>query len=307
MAITVLATFVFLASYQSTKYFGDFPTDPAVIRQQLIDEGAVSGLPPEELDRILDEMVASQVENNRRMMDEQLVRQSAYAFPQSLLTVLGNVSFAVFALILMTTLTIGDEFSWGTIRGSLLASSRRSSFLLTRFVTLAGAGVLLLAILALLGLLLPFVVRALDPTLPAGAPVDGGGFALLLLSLFVIELTVIAFATLATLIVRSGGLTLVLVLVYVAIETAIQGLLFRIPDFQPDGDLEWVPKLLPVRAIAALLHDAAAVAGAVPQYIGEVVNRDVGLVSLPLGALAAWAAAFTVLAFWRFERMDIAE
>ena len=48
-----------------------------------------------------------------------------FAFPQSVLTLLGSTGIGLLALVYLAVATVGDEFGWSTIRLSLLASSDR--------------------------------------------------------------------------------------------------------------------------------------------------------------------------------------
>jgi ABC-type transport system involved in multi-copper enzyme maturation permease subunit len=306
LAIPVLASFFFLAGYQSS--VGYMPTfDEQSYRHELIDMGAVQGVPPEEAEQMLDEMVESERVNMQEMRRQMESVWATFAFPQSLLTVLANSTILFFAMILLTATTIGDEFNWGTIRTTLLASGDRRRVLLVRLAALTFVAGLLLAFLLLLGLLLPLVLLAFGATLPTPPPVNPLGLGVLILGDLLVAIAMIGFAALATLMVRSGSLTLVVALVYVAIEAALLGALLQFEPFREDGSLEWLPKLLPVRSIVELLGSASHAAGVVERFPGDVVSRDLGAVWVPLGTVAAWGAAFIALAFRRFRRMDIVE
>ncbi len=307
LAVPLLGAFLFVAGFRSTLAGLVPPFDAQSYRQELIDEGAVQGASPDEAGQMLDQLVESQREQMVQIRAQQELGLSRYAFPQSLLTILGNASFLFLALILLAATTIGDEFSWGTIRTSLLASGDRPRLLAVRMAMLAGAAAVMFALLLLLGTILPIVMAATSAPSAAPPGLDPGGFLVLLAGEVGIAATVIAFATFATVLVRSGGLTLVAALVYVAIEGAILALLLRFPDFQPGGASEWVIKTLPVRGIVAFIDSAGGAAGVLPGFPGEVVNRDLGAVWLPLGAILAWGVLFLALAFRRFLRMDIVE
>jgi hypothetical protein len=305
LAIPLLAAFFFLAGYQSVAVVPPF--DEQAYRQQIIDEGGLQGVPPDQLEAILSQMV----ESERVTVDQQVAQadqaRSTYAFPQSLLKVLGNSGFVFFALILLTATTIGDDFSWGTIRTSLLASSDRRRLLAVRLGALVSTAAVLLTSLVLLGTLLPALLTILGEPPPAPPGLDAAGFAVLVASDLLVSVAVVGFAALATLLVRSGSLTLVLALVYVAVETATLALLLRFPALQAGGGLEWTLNLFPVRAIVSLLDTANRAAGAIPFNPGEVVVRDLGAARLPFATVLVLAAVFTSLAFRRFGRMDIVE
>jgi ABC-type transport system involved in multi-copper enzyme maturation permease subunit len=306
IAVPVVAAFFYMVGYSGSGG-GLIPFDEAAYRQQLIDEGAVTGLPPDEAEQQLQQMVASE----RSGYDEQArsirATQSTYAFPQSLLLLLGFATFAFLAIILITATTIGDEFGWGTIRTSLIASSNRRRFFLGRFVTLASVAVVLLTALLLLGVVLPGVLAVTGNGPPAAPPIDAAWLAVLVLADLVISITLISFAMMATFLVRSGGLALVAALIYVAIEGAVLAALTRIEAFQDAGSLRWILNLLPFRATVTILDKLAVAAGRVEVYPGSNGPSDPGAAWLPLAALAVWGAVFLAIAFWRFRRMDIVE
>lgn len=310
LAVPLLGAFIFMASYRSTAAGLVPPFDAQAeqaYRQELIDEGAVLGASPADTKQILDQMVDEQRVQMEQIRSQQELGLSRYAFPQSLLTMLGNVSFLFLGLILLAATTIGDEFSWGTIRTSLIASGDRPRLLLVRMSMLAGAAVVMLVLLLLLGVILPVILTATGASIPAPPDLNPGAFVVLLAGEVAIAATVIAFATFATVLVRSGSLTLVVALAYIAIEGATLAVLLRFTQFQPGGASEWVLKALPVRGIVAFLGAANGAAGVVPGFQGEDVVRDLGEAWLPLVAILVWGALFLALAFRRFGRMDIVE
>ena len=116
----------------------------------------------------------------------------------------------------------------------------------------------------------------------------------------------IAVGIVLSVLVRSGRLTLVVMLVYVFVEAATLALLLRFDAFQNDGPLEWLLDAFPVRGIATLLEVARSAAAGLPRYEGEVI-RDLGQVTVPMVALVFWGPLFGAIAVRRFARMDIAE
>jgi ABC-type transport system involved in multi-copper enzyme maturation, permease component len=304
IAVPLLVAFFFVAGYSSIGQ-GPPPFDAEATRARLISDGYVTGLSPEEAEPLLVDAIASERANVEQMRAQTELVRSRYAFPESLVTVLGSSSFLFFALILLTATSLGDEFSWGTIRTTLLASSHRSRLLAVRLAAMAGIAVVLVASMLLVGLVLPAVLTgALPPSTP---PFDAGALAVLALGDLEAGLVVIGFAAMATLLVRSGSLTLVVMLVYVVVEVAILALLLRFDVFKTNGAAEWVLNVLPVRGIATLTDTAARAAGGLGNYPGEEVVRDLGVAAVPLVALAVWAALFLAIAFRRFTRMDIVE
>lgn len=307
VAVPVVVAFFYLAGFRGSDA-GIIPFDEAAFRQQMIDEGSLNGLPPDQLAEQLQQMVDNERAGYQQMIDQIRRTQSTYAFPQSFIVVLGFATFAFLALILITATTIGDEFGWGTIRTSLLASSDRRRFLAARVLSLIGVAVVLFAALLLLGVVLPGVLAVTGSNPPQAPPVDLRWLAVLVLADLVISITLIGFATMATVLVRSGSLALVAALVYVAVEGVLLSLLSRFEAFQDAGTLHWVLNLFPFRAIVTILDKLAVAAGRIEiSPFGSNGPSDPGAAWLPLAALAVWGAMFLAIAFQRFRRMDIVE
>jgi ABC-type transport system involved in multi-copper enzyme maturation permease subunit len=306
IAVPVIIAFFYLAGFRNaTSYMPTF--DEQAARQQLIDEGGLNGLPPDQIDQQLNQIIDSERADYEQQLAQFRITQSGFAFPQSLLIVLGSATYAFLALILLTATTIGDEFSWGTIRTMLLASSDRRRLLLGRLMALGAVAGFVFASTLLLGFVLPGVLALTGSVLPPAPPVDLGWLAVLVVADLVISVTVISFAAMATLMVRSGGLTLVVALAYVAIEGAANALLLRFEPFQDKGSLQWVLNVLPFRATVTVLDKLAGGAGRVEPYPGAFGPPDPGAAWLPLAALVVWGALFMAIAFRRFGRMDIVE
>jgi hypothetical protein len=163
------------------------------------------------------------------------------------------------------------------------------------------------AALLALGAVLPFLANALGAHLPATANLDGGAFAVLVAGLLVVAILVAAFAALATLLVRSGGLALVAALVYVIVEAAVLTVLVQIPPLRAGEGLDWIPNVFPVRGAVTFVGSAMNAAGRVPSFPGEVLDRSIAAAWVPLVALSIWAVVALILAFRRFGQMDIVE
>lgn len=315
LAVPLLAAFFFMTSYSSIVPRLTF--DEQTVRQEFIDQGVLL-VPPDQAENA-EALLTQMIDQRRADAGQEQARVEAlrarFAFPQSLLTVLTSAPYVFFAMILLTATMIGDDFSWGTVRTSLIASSDRRRLLLVRFGFLTVVATVLVAILIVLGIALPTLLAATGTSLPAAPALDAGGFMVLLIAEVLVAVAVIGFAALATLLVRSGGLTLVVALVYVAIEGAINALLLRFEAFQPagtfgrqtDGPDAWVLNLFPVRGTLTLLDRANQAAGALPSFPGQVVLRDLEAVRLPFTSVLVVAAIVTALAFRRFSRMDIVE
>ena len=307
IAVPLLAAFFFLSGYASI-WEGPPPFDAAEVRARIIAEGYyLEGVPPEEVEAVLAQAIESERVNTEMQLADLERTRSGYAFPESLVTVFGSSMVILFALILLTATTIGDEFSWGTIRTTLIASSHRRRLLLVRLAAMALIAVLLLVSLLFLGLILPFVLSAAGARLPTPGPIDAGALGVLILGQLVAGLAVIAFAAMATLLVRSGSLTLVVLLVYVLIEAAILAVLLQFEGFRDNGPSAWILDAFPVRGMGTMAQAATRAASGLPGYPGEVVVRNLGAAALPLLSLSIWTCLFAGIALRRFRRMDIAE
>jgi ABC-type transport system involved in multi-copper enzyme maturation permease subunit len=178
--------------------------------------------------------------------------------------------------------------------------------LAVRFAALVAIAIGILGVLLLLGATLPIVLGLAGAQLPPAPPVNLGALAVLVVGMLEASMVVIAFAAMATLLVRSGGLTLVVMLVYVVVEAAILGLLLQFDAFKHDGPMEWLLNAFPVRGLATLTEVASRAAAGIPRYEGEVI-RNLGDATVPMVALLIWGTLFGAIAFRRFARMDIAE
>lgn len=304
IAVPLLVAFFFFATFASV---GDVPPpfDAEAVRARILAENFSGDFPPEELAQLLDDAVAQERFYFEQSRQQVITARSSYAFPQSLVTVLGTGSFMFFALILLTATTIGDDFGWATIRTTLLASSHRVRLLAVRFAALVAIAIGILGVLLLLGATLPIVLGLAGAQLPPATPVNIGALAVLVVGMLEASLVVIAFAAMATLLVRSGSLTLVVMLVYVVVEAAILALLLQFDAFKQDGPMAWLLDAFPVRGLATLTDIASRAAAGIPRYEGEVI-RNLGDATVPMVALLIWGALFGAIAFRRFARMDIA-
>ena len=306
VAVPLLAAFIFVAGYASL-YDPGPAFDPEATRARVIAEGYLEGVPPEDFETILADIIESERVSHEQSIEQLAISRAKFAFPQSLVTLLGSGTFVFFALILLTATSIGDEFGWGTIRTSLVASSHRLRMLSVRLLALALVASVMFALLLLLGAILPVLLAIAGAPLPSGSPIDAGALLVLLVGQLLISTMVVAFAALVTLIVRSGSLTLVAVLVYFLVETAAIGLLMRFPAFQYDGANAWLLDAFPVRAIFTLSDVASRAAAGLPTYVGEAIVRDLSAARVPFVAMLVMVGLFATLAFRRFSRMDIVE
>lgn len=305
-AVPLLAAFVFLASFSS---LGPRPPefDPAAVRADLIAQGYTIGLPPEEAEQALDDAVESERFPTDQMRQQHDLYLANFSFPRSIVSLLGSATFLLFALVLLVATTIGDEFGWGTIRTTLLASSHRARLLSVRLAVILAIALGLIGALILLGAILPLILAITGAESVPGPDLNLGALGVLVVGILEAALLIVAFAAMATLLVRSGSLTLVVMLVYVAVEAVILTVLLRFPVFQDQGALAWVIDAFPVRGISRLLDGAGHVASALPRFAEDAVQTDLGFANVPLVALLIWAGVFLAIAYRRFTRMDIVE
>lgn len=293
------------------------PFDEAAFRQEMIDSGYVVGMPPEDAEALLAETVTSQRQMIEQQEEQARLTRAGFAFPRSLSTALGTGVFMLIGLVLLTATTIGDEFGWGTIRTSLLASTNRRRFLLVRLGAVVVASLLILALTLLVGAVVPLVLNIPANKLPATMPAfDSGALLVLLLGEAIAGLAVIALAAAVTVLFRSGALALLAVLVWVAVEAAVLTLLSRFPEIagtfsnegvHSPGPLAWVLEVFPLRGITTLIQTLGRAASGLPSYVGEPISRDIGIVAVPIASFAVLATVFAAVAFRRFQRMDIVE
>lgn len=306
LAVPLLVALPFVLGYNSI--YDQPPFDEAAYRQELLDGGFGIGLSPEELEPLLQDAIRSQREMIDQINAQTTLIRAGYAFPYSLVTILGNGTLVLLALILLTATTIGDEFGWATIRTTFLASSNRVRFLAVRLGAMALAGLLIFGLLLVLGVVLPLLLSIPPSKLPPQLPAfDAGAFLVLVGGEVLAALAVIAFAALIALLFRNGAVTFVAAVIWVAVEAAILTLLFRFPNFAPGGSEAWVLEAFPLRGLTTLLGTAGRAASGLPGYPGEPVVRDLGLVPVPLISFAVIAIVLAAAASRRIRRMDIVE
>jgi hypothetical protein len=234
-------------------------------------------LPPDVVDQI------------RAQARQELLR---YAFPLSIGTVVQTAQVLVLALVAYLAAAVtGAEFAYGTIRTSLVAHADRRGFLRVRLAALAVAALLLVALLVVLGVLLPLTAALLGTNLPVVADPDIGVPAGMVGVMFLAACFVIGLTTLWAVLVRNAAIALVLTIAYVLIEGAVVGIIVRVAGEQ--SVVRWLP---PVADVQVLFNRAAGSSIAAP--ISTPLAIAVGIAWV----LALWAAAVRVLA-----RADIRE
>ena len=314
-AIPLLAGVITILGFNSIYEFPTF--DETQFRQELIYGGYTAGLPRAEAEALLEEAIRSQREMYAQQEEQVKLSRAAYTFPRSLSLVLGTGVFMLLGLVLLTATTIGDEFGWGTIRTSLLASTNRRRFLLVRLGALMVATSVILGLLLVVGAIVPILLSVPAAKLPTTMPAyDAGALLVMLAGEAIAAAAVIGFAATVTLLLRSGALALLATLVWVAVEAAILTLLSRFPEIagtysnegvHTPGPLAWVMEVFPLRGITTLLQRTGQAASGLPSYPGEQISRDMSMVAVPIISFTVLAVVFAAVSFRRFQRMDIVE
>lgn len=228
--------------------------------------------------------------------------RAGYAFPHSLLAMFSNAPWLLLVAFFLTSMTIGLEYGWGTIRTSLLASPDRTRLLASRLVVIAVIAIAMLASFLVLAVVLPGVLAVTGnavPPSPDVTPIEvAGGLAACLVAIgFVLSL-----AALLAIATRNPALPFLIAIVYFIVE----GIVANFSQWR-DLHLELVSGSLPIASVGALLTDSINPAryGLVPIEVNpNVVDRPL---LLSFAVVAGWAIAFFVLAAAVLRRSDIRE
>jgi len=308
IAVCVLSALTFLAAYRSEAADPVFP-DAAQIRQEAVDFGFFEGTPGE-IEAQIAQMVQDQLAQYDTQRQDWEVQQrfslQKYAFPQSLFTLLGSAIAPILALVLISSLAVGDEFRFGTIRTSLLAAGDRRRFLGARLVSLLAMTVGLFVALVLVGSLLGLGLGLVGADLGVSTvTIDAASAVAWLGAELLTAMVLIALATALTVLLRSGALPLLLILIGVLVELFVANL----PVFAPNELLAGVPQAFLVRSIRTLIGDvgldthalALSEAGEQPFQAFEVPMFGVAAI------IAAWGLLFVLIADRRLRTMDVVE
>lgn len=313
IAVIVIGGLSFLAGYRSDASDPTWlTTDAAQVRKEILGytdfEG--QGMTQAEIDAQIDQMVVEQIASNQQQLVEweaqQRITLQKYAFPQSLFTVLGSGIIPLVALVLISSLAVGDEFRFGTIRTSLLAASDRRKFLAARFVSLTALTVGLFVALLLLATILGLGLAVIGADLGSNTMTVGAASAVVWLGAQILTtMVVIALATALTVLLRSGALPLLLILVGGLVEVFIA----HLPIFAPNEFLSGVPQVFltqNIRTLSAVLaQDTRAIA---LSEQGELPYMAFAMPMVGVAAIiAAYGVVFLVLADRRLRTMDVVE
>lgn len=219
--------------------------------------------------------------------DQMAIELPAFAFPASLLKLIGNLGPpALLAIYLAVALTAG-EFEWGTVRTLHLTTSRGRT-LAMRFLVIVGLlGIALLLALAL-GAVLPFLMSVEGVPLQSSAVATPDLLAQILLRCAIV-LPFAAVPALLAVLTRSMSLAFLLTVLLLAADVALAS-----TPFWATSAIPWLPAITITGSINRLLSPGSDIARIVPA-------------GLSIAALLAWGTLPMLLAIARFRRLDINE
>jgi ABC-type transport system involved in multi-copper enzyme maturation permease subunit len=308
-AIGVLGAVSFLSGYRSDAE-DPVPFNEAEFRQMQLDSGFFEGSTPEEIamqmDAFVADMRASDEQSRVAWEEQQAISLQKYVFPQSILTVLGAGIAPLIALLLATTLIVGDEFRFGTIRTSFLAAADRRRFLAARCLSVAVMTAGLFALLIVVATILSLILAGLGAELPAQVtPVNVGAAAGFVGVEVLAALVVSALGIALTVLLRSGALPLLLIILATLIELFVSAL----PIFAPGEFLAAVPQFFLSSGIRTLLGRLGPESGGIAVMdVGQAPPAVLDL-ALPVvvAIVAAWGLLFLAIADRRLRTMDVVE
>jgi ABC-type transport system involved in multi-copper enzyme maturation permease subunit len=223
-----------------------------------------------------------------------------FTIPQVWLTALGSSGLLTFAVTFLAIATLGAEFSWGTLRTSLLAGTSRTDFVVARLTALALVAVGLLLLTGAVATVIAIALTILDGGLPT---VEGPSIVGVVEVYGALTLTTCAFASVAvllTLVTRSMIAATILMAAYVLSESLVLG-----SAVWSGHPTTWAQALSLVGSTESLLADARLTAGDLTVVAGTATAQLPGWVSL--AAVLAWVLLPALIALLRFKRMDVRE
>lgn len=214
-----------------------------------------------------------------------------YAFPESITTLIRSTQLLVVAVAAYAAAaTIGAEFTYGTIRTSLLARSDRPVFVLIRLLALTGYAALLLIVVMTASTVLPLAAKALGVEVGDSSVGDAHVLGVAGAEMLFAMLT-ISIATLLSILVRNAAIAILLAAAYGVGEGLVTGIVERA--------LETHVALLDLLPVANM------------QLLGERALGAPTPSSLPTSLLGfvgvAWIALLWIACVWVLGRMDIVE
>lgn len=231
---------------------------------------------------------------------QQLARaHDAFLFPAGFQLVATSGWIAWVAMVHFGSAWSGSEFVRGTIRNVFLVRPGRLGVFAVRLVAIGIVALLIVLADVVIALVLPAVAglqgsgEAAPPSL-VGLVVDAAAVW------FVLWFLALASTTVAV-VVRSGSAALLIVFVYSLIEVVVANW----GIWRELGVLGWLPRLLPVERLIALINDAALATG----FSHDEPFPDPYYVEPAIGVvvLAGWTALLIAVLVRRVRSMDIVE
>ena len=221
-----------------------------------------------------------------------------FVIPASIANGLSAASFiGIILTIVLAASMIGTEYSWGTLRTSLVSGVARRKFLASKVLTLltvAAGGLLVTAVLlAATSLLFTFLVRHVG-----GASTEGEWTTAFIMfgKVFYGLAPYLMLAVFLSVLTSSTGVGTSLAMGYYMVEAIVTGILTGLFDwFEPVANF-----LLGPNVAAWVSHDDV-----VQVTIGIRADGDLSAIHYFL-VILAYTVALCAAAFWRFERRDVA-
>ena len=259
---------------------------------------SVAALPPEDRAAVM-----ATIEDQHRVFceDESGLQESDsrrfFIMPASIYNGLSAASFmGIIVAIVLAASVMGTEYSWGTLRTSLVSGVSRRRFLASKVMTLmavaAGAVLVTAAVIALTSLLFTLLVRHV------GGDLVEGEWAIAFIMVgktFYAIAPYLMLAVFFAVLTSSTGIGIALALGYYMVEGITAGILNEL--------LSWFH------------HVANFMLG--PNVVAWLAHHDVIQATPGIGAdgqlstihhflvILAYALALGAAAFWRFERKDV--
>jgi hypothetical protein len=215
---------------------------------------------------------------------------SRFAFPESIVSLLGSTVILVVAVAAYAAAaTTGADFSYGTIRSSLLARSDRTSFMLTRLLGVTVYAAVLVSVVVGTAAVLPLLALGVGVELEGRATSVVPGILVAGSALLFARLA-LTFTSLVTLVVKNSAISLLVVVAYGAAEGLVSSMLHRAA-----GGEFMLLKFLPLSSLQALVQQA----------IGAPITTLPG--SVLVAVAVGWIASGATACAWVLHNMDVVE
>ena len=259
---------------------------------------AVAALPAEDREIVMDQVMQFRANCEDR---EGLVTNESrnfFVMPASLSNGLSAASFmGVVVIMVLATSVIGTEYSWGTLRTSLVSGVGRRKFLASKIAILLAAvtgGLLVTTLMiALTSLLFTFLVRHVG-----GGWADTGEWSTAFIMFGKVLFAMMPYVMLAvffSILTTSTGVGIALAMGYYMIEAIVTGLLTGFFEwFEPVANFMLGPN------VTAWLDQEDVI----QVTLGIRADGDLGAIHYLL-VILAYTLALGASAFWRFEQKDV--